>query len=377
MDFLAQVGQIAFSYGPPFLFVLTIVVFFHELGHFLVARWCGVGVKAFSIGFGPELFGFNDKHGTRWRVAAIPLGGYVKFIDDDNAASIPDHEAHRAMSADEKAKSFLSKPVWQRAAVVAAGPLANFLLAIVIFAGLFMTNGRAVVAPKIGTVVAESPAAVAGIQAGDVVVSVDGKLVESFGDIQRLVMSQAGAPLEVVVDRAGTPMTFTVTPKLLEEKTRFGMQRRGILGIQATGKPEDVVQRVYSPPMAVWEGTKETWFVLARTGEYLYRVIVGVESADQLGGPLRVAQISGEVAVLGLVALINLTAILSVSIGFINLMPIPMLDGGHLVFYAAEALRGKPISERGQEFGYRIGLALVLMLFIFATWNDLVHFASL
>lgn len=373
MDFLSSIPNILLGYGPPFLFVLTVVVFFHELGHFMVGRWCGVGVKTFSVGFGPEMFGFNDRHGTRWRLSWIPLGGYVKFEGDENAASVPDREAEAGMSADQRARALQFKPVWQRAAVVAAGPIANFILAIVIFSGMFMFAGRVMVAPLVGAVQADSPAMAAGVLKGDVILSVEGAKVRSFSDIQRQIMNRAEMPTAIELERDGKVSVVSVVPKLFEEKTKVGIQRRGLLGIQADTSPANVVVERFGPVAAVGEAFRETWFVLARTGEYLGRVIVGRESADQLGGPIRVAQISGEVAGMGILALINLTAILSISIGFLNLLPIPMLDGGHLMFYAAEAVRGRPLPERAQDVGFRFGLAIVLAMFLFATWNDLWH----
>ena len=366
------------GYIIPFLFVLTIVVFFHELGHFLVGRACGVGVVTFSIGFGPELFGWNDRHGTRWRIAVIPLGGYVRFVGDENAASRPDDEALASMSDVDRSRAFQTKSVAARAAVVAAGPLANFLLAIVIFSGILMVSGRVDLAPKVGAVAAGEPAATAGIRAGDTIVAIDGTSVESFMDIMRLVSDRAGEPTRFDVLRDdGSRFEATVTPRLFEEKSRFGNQRRGLVGIRASEDPADRRLRRFSPPQAVVEGIRETGFVITRTLSYVGGVFTGRESIDQLGGPLRVAQISGEVAGLGLVALINLAGLLSVSIGLLNLFPVPMLDGGHLVFYAAEAVRGRPLSERAQDIGYRIGLALILMLMLVSSWNDIAHLATL
>lgn len=376
MDFLSSIPNILAGYGPPFLFVLTIVVFFHELGHFLVGRWCGVGVKVFSVGFGPELIGFNDRHGTRWRLSWIPLGGYVKFEGDENAASVPDRAAEAAMNPAQRSRALQFKPVWQRAAVVAAGPIANFILAIVIFSLMFMFAGRVVVPPRIGAVQPDSPAMAAGLQKGDLILAVEGTRIRSFSDIQRQIMTRAEMATAIEFERDGKVTTVTVVPKLFEEKTKVGIQRRGLLGIQADATAANIAVERYGPVQAVGEAVKETWFVLARTGEYLGRVLVGRESADQLGGPIRVAQISGEVAGMGFLALINLTAILSISIGFLNLLPIPMLDGGHLMFYAAEAVRGRPLSERAQDVGFRFGLAIVLAMFLFATWNDIWHLAD-
>ena len=362
----------------PFLFVLTIVVFFHELGHFLVARWCGVAVKVFSVGFGPELVGFNDRHGTRWRLSAVPLGGYVKFLGDENAASVTDRAAVDAMSAEDRGRSFAAKGVGARAAIVAAGPLANFLLAILIFTAIFSIYGRETLTPRVDSVVEGSAAEAAGLQTGDLVLSIDGQEIASFTDLQRIVTVMAGEELAVSVLRGNDEVTLNVVPELRELTDRFGnTQRVGVLGItrNATG-PEDIVTETYSVPAALWLATKETWFVTERTLSYLGAVIVGRESADQLGGPIRVAEVSAQVATIGFIALINLAAILSISIGLINLFPIPMLDGGHLVFFAFEAIRGRPLSERVQEIGFRIGLAAVLMLMIFATWNDIIHLSS-
>lgn len=380
MDILGSVGAFglgALGYLLPFLFVLTVVVFFHELGHFLVARWCGVRVDTFSIGFGPEIYGFDDRRGTRWRLSWIPLGGYVKFHGDDSVASTPDSEAIARMAPEEQRTSFHAKPLWQRAAVVAAGPIANFLLAIVIFAAIFSTTGRFVTPAKVDAINPGSAAEAAGFVPGDLVVSINGSPIGSFADMQRIVSVNPGVPLEFVVERDGTEIRLTAIPELRQVEDRFGnTQRIGLLGIQRSAQPDEVSQVRYSVPAAVWEGTKETWFVIDRTVSYLAGVIVGREAADQLGGPIRIAEMSGEVAKLGFLALLNLTAILSISIGFLNLLPIPMLDGGHLLFYAIEALRGRPLSERAMDIGFRVGLALVLMLMLFATWNDIVNLAG-
>jgi regulator of sigma E protease len=376
MDFPAW-GSWLFSYIVPFLFVLTIVVFFHELGHFFVARRCGVRVLVFSVGFGPELFGFTDRHGTRWKVAAIPLGGYVKFFGDENAASVPDAAAVAGMTEAERRESFFHKPVAQRMAVVAAGPIANFLLAIVIFAGIFMFYGKQTTSARVDSVQAGSAAAAAGFQPGDLIVAIDGRPIESFSDMQRIVSSRAGQKLEFAVDRGGARQTFTAVPALKEVKDNFGnVHRIGVLGISRSMAPGDVKVHKVGPLDAIVMGVGETWFVIERTMSYLSGVVVGRESADQLGGPIRIAQVSGQVATAGMVALIHLAAVLSVSIGLLNLFPIPLLDGGHLLFYLIEAIRGRPLSERAQEMGFRIGLAIVLMLMIFATFNDILHLTA-
>lgn len=377
LESLSALGSGAVTYLVPFLFVLTIVVFFHELGHFLVARWCGVKVDAFSIGFGPEIVGFNDRRGTRWRLSWIPLGGYVKFHGDDSVASSPDQDTLATMPEEERSSAFHLKPVSQRAAIVAAGPIANFLLAIVIFAAIFATVGKFVTPAIVDEVTPDSAAAAAGFQPGDVVESIDGEPISAFSDMQRIVSISPGRTLEIVVDRGGEPVTLTAVPELKEIEDRFGNTHRiGLLGIQRSTQPDQVTQVRYSVPAALWEGTKETWFVIERTTLYLVGIIVGREDADQLGGPIRIAEMSGQVAQLGFLALMNLTAILSISIGFLNLMPVPMLDGGHLLFYSIEAARGRPLSERTIDIGFRVGLALVLMLMLFATWNDIVSIAS-
>src|ERR1700730_1101727 len=365
------------GYVVPFLFVLSLVVFFHELGHFLVARLCGVRVLTFSIGFGPELAGFNDRYGTRWKIAAIPLGGYVKFFGDENAGSVPDAPRLEAMSPDERRRSFFFQPVFKRAAIVVAGPLANFALAIMIFATVFMLYGKQTMSARVDTVQPDSAAAAAGFAQGDLVVAINGKPIEDFAEMQRIVSESAGDHLDVRVNRNGTILTLKATPALKEVKDNFGnVHRIGILGISRSMAAEDLKFQPVSPSRAVMMGVQETWFVVDRTLSYIGGVIVGREAADQLGGPIRIAQISGQVATIGFVALIHLAAVLSVSIGLLNLFPIPLLDGGHLLFYAIEALRGRPLSERAQEVGFRIGLAIVLMLMIFATFNDIVHLAT-
>jgi regulator of sigma E protease len=365
------------SYVVPFLFVLSVVVFFHELGHFLVARFCGVRVLTFSIGFGPELMGFHDRHGTRWKLAAIPLGGYVKFFGDENAGSAPDASQLTTMNPGERAVSFHFQPVWKRAAIVFAGPLANFLLAIVIFAGIFMIYGKQTMSARVDSVQADSAAAVAGFQPGDIVLAIDGQPIDNFADMQRIVSENADRTLSINVDRKGTPLVLKATPTLKEVKDSFGnLHRIGILGITRSMAPGDVKYQPVSPAQAIWLGGQETWFVVDRTLSYIGGVIVGREAADQLGGPIRIAQISGQVATIGFAALVHLAAVLSVSIGLLNLFPIPLLDGGHLLFYAIEAVRGRPLSERAQEVGFRIGLAIVVMLMIFATFNDIVHLTT-
>jgi len=365
------------GYLIPFLFVLTVVVFFHELGHFLVARWAGVRVLTFSLGFGPELFGFNDRTGTRWKLSAIPLGGYVKFFGDASEASTPAAEVLAKMSAQERQDSFHHKSVARRAAIVAAGPIANFILAIVLFAGLFTFYGKPNTSARVDTVQANSAAAAAGFKSGDVVTSIDGQTIGTFVDMQRIVSTRAGEELHFTVKRGDRVENITATPELREVKDSFNnVHKIGVLGISRSSTPgEHAVERV-DPATGLWLGVKETWFIAKSTILYIGDIFTRRASADQLGGPIRIAQISGQVATIGFAALLNWTAMMSVSIGLLNLFPVPMLDGGHLLFYAVEAIRGRPLSERSQEMGFRVGLALVLMLMVFVTYNDILHRAG-
>ncbi len=382
MDFVATLwnaGSFLLGYLVPFLFVLTLVVFVHELGHFLVGRWCGVDVKVFSIGFGRELFGFNDRHGTRWRFAVIPLGGYVKFSGDADATSSGTDSAElQTMTARQRERSFPAQSIGERAAIVAAGPIANFLLAILIFASTVYVFGKQVLIPRIDQVVVGSAAERGGLLAGDLVLSIDGRPIGSFSDMQRAISVRPNETLSVVVERAGATVTLPVTPALVEQSTPVGKQRIGVLGVQASRQASDWTTQHFGLLESAKVGVSETWFVVERTYDYLAKLVSGRESVDQLSGPIRIAQVSGLVATSsGVLGLINLAAILSVSIGLMNLFPVPMLDGGHLLFYGLEALRGRPLSERAQEIGFRVGLGLVLMLMLFVTWNDLVHVRSL
>jgi regulator of sigma E protease len=361
------------GYIIPFLFVLTIVVFFHELGHFLVARWAGVKVLTFSLGFGPELAGFNDRHGTRWKISAVPLGGYVKFFGDDSEASTPSSETLASMTEEERAGSFHHKKVASRAAIVAAGPIANFLLAIVIFTCLFTFFGKPSTTARVDQVEVGSAAAAAGFQVGDVVTAIDGKSIGSFSDMQRIVGTRAGEPLSFTIKRGDSSLQLQGTPELKEVKDPFGnVHKLGVLGITRKTATGEVTTERVDPATAFWLGIKETWFVIDQTLSYIGNVFTGRASADQIGGPIRIAQISGQVATLGITPLLHLAAVLSISIGLLNLFPVPLLDGGHLLFYAAEVVRGRPLSDRSQEYGFRFGLVLVLMLMVFAFYND-VH----
>jgi regulator of sigma E protease len=364
-----------FYYVVPFVVVLSIVVFIHELGHFLVGRWCGVQVDAFSIGFGPELFARVDRHGTRWRVAAIPLGGYVKFHGDANGASVPDPESVAAMPAAERAVTFAAQPVWKRSAIVFAGPFANFILAIVIFTGIFSVYGRTILAPRVGSVVAGGAGEAAGFKAGDLILTIDGAPIPSFTRMQEIVSSSAETPLLFVVRRGDEEVRIPATPAWRAVSSAVGKVRIGMLGLKASTAPADVREERYSPLAALGLAVEETWSVVERTGIYISGLISGRESTDQLSGPIGIAQISGEMAQaatrVGFAPFLNLIALLSVSVGLLNLFPVPLLDGGHLLFFGIEAVRGKALNDRAQEMAFRVGLAMVGTLMIFSTYNDL------
>lgn len=377
MDFISEWFFWFLGWGLPFLFVLTVVVFFHELGHFMVARWNGVGVSKFAIGFGPDLFSFRDKHNTIWAFSAIPLGGYVKFIDDANPASMSGDTSELEASGVDKSTFFANKKLWQRAAVVAAGPIANFILAIVIFFGIFYVNGRDILTAQVDEIVPDSVAAQAGFKPGDRIVKVDDKVIESFNDLQRAVSVSAEIPLNFIVQRNGEDVTINATPAFREVDDGLGgIQRIGQLGIQRSGNADAIINIKYSPLEALGEGVGETWYIMKRTVQFFGGLITGRESIQQLGGPIRIAEVSQHFAAIGFTALISLTAVLSVSIGIMNLMPIPVLDGGHLIFYALEAVRGRPVTEKTQEISYKIGFVFLLTFMILVSTIDINRWLS-
>lgn len=356
----------------PFLFVLTIVVFVHEMGHYLVGRWCGIGVREFSIGFGPELFGFYDRKGTRWKISAIPLGGYVKFLGDMSVTSDPAAQDSDILTEQEKKGAFHLQPVWKRAATVFAGPLFNFLLTIAVFAVMFSIYGKMVSEPTVAEIRPDSPAEAAGFLPGDRFVSVNGRTVDTFSDVQRLVSGRAGDPIVFVMARGDEEVTLTATPEIVEQSDALGNTIRvGVIGVvnnEELGQPRLIE---FNPLEATGEAVRETGHIIMRTAQFLQRFASGREDRCQLGGPVRIAEMSGQAAALGFEWLVQLVALLSVGIGFLNLLPIPPLDGGHLVFYGLEAVMRRPVSERVMEFVYRIGLMLVLGFMLFVFWNDL------
>lgn len=358
------------GYIVPFLIVLTVLVFVHELGHYLVARWNGVRIEVFSIGFGPEVFGWTDRVGTRWKFSAVPLGGYVKMFGDADPASQPSAESLEQMSEAEKAVSFHHKRLMQRAAVVVAGPAANFLFTVVALGLLFATFGEPFTPPEIGQIQPGSAAEAGGLKPGDTIVAIDGHAIARFEEVQRDVRLNTGTPMTIEVKRGDNALTLSITPRITTVTDRFGNQHAfGLLGIERNGV--NYLRR--NPAAALWQATAETANLTTGTLTAVWQMVIGARPADEIGGPLRIAQMSGEVAQGGVVAVIWFMAVLSVNLGLINLFPVPILDGGHLLFYVAEAVRGRPLGQRAQEYGFRLGLALVLTLMVFATWNDLVH----
>jgi regulator of sigma E protease len=376
--------QSAPDYIVPFLVILTILVFVHEMGHYLIARWNGVRVEVFSIGFGPELFGWNDRHGTRWKVSLVPLGGYVKMFGESEegeeqtpaSAKLRAEETAaryraRGLAPPSPEESFHVKRVGQRAAIVAAGPAANYLFALLVFTLLFVTVGQRVTPPSITSIVPGSAAEKAGLLPGDLILKIDGQSIARFEQIVGIVQLRPGVAMDFVVRRDGAERTLKVTPALKEQADVFGnVHRIGQIGVSHEGG--SVMVR-HGPIDAAAQAGRETWNLTWGTLTAIGQMIVGTRNADELGGPIRIAKFSGDVWRLDAGAILSFMAYLSISLGLINLFPVPMLDGGHLLFYAAEVVRGRPLGPRLQEYGFRIGLALVLGLLVFATWNDLVY----
>lgn len=375
MDIVNSLFSILTGNILSFIVVLSIVVFVHEMGHYLVGRWCGIYATTFSIGFGKEIFGFNGKDGTRWRFAMIPLGGYVKFFGDENAASTTGGETAE-MSDEDKARSFRHASLIRRALTVVAGPMANFILTIIIFSSVFYTQGRMVVDPVVTEVIAGSPAESAGIQSGDLFLSVDGKQVEVFNDLKRYISSRPETEVEIVIKRDGEERSIFLTPERKTLQDNFGNDiEQGVMGVSVLPvEGVNVRSQQFSVTGAVGEAFSESWYIVTRTFDYIGNIFVGRESAAQLSGPIGIAKVSGQVASLGVLALIQLTAVISLSIGLLNLMPIPILDGGHLVFYLFEAILGRPLEKRTQEIALSIGMMLLISLMVFTTYNDIFGF---
>jgi regulator of sigma E protease len=389
-----QLLQTLFLAIIPFLLVLGLVVTVHELGHFLAAKALGTKIDRFSIGFGKAITSWTDKSGVEWRLGWLPIGGYVRFAGDENAASIPDAEDLAAMRRDlvsqgrgeEIGRYFHFKPIWQRAIIVAAGPLANFALAITIFAALLMSMGEMTLPFRVAEVSPNSAAAAAGFQVNDKIVAVNGRPMQGFNDVLQLIRVRGGVETTFTVERGGVRTQLTATPQWqVQSDPVAGQQRVGVLGLRPAQDPGDYVRVRYGFFEAIGAGAKRTWDVLQTTVYYLGRMLTGQVGADQLRGPLGIADVTKNVTKLGVqgapdfgsmlmgagLNLAQLAALISVSIGFMNLLPVPVLDGGHLMFYAYEAVTRRPLAAKVQAAGYRVGLALVLGLMLFATWNDL------
>ncbi|MEC7488439.1 MAG: RIP metalloprotease RseP [Pseudomonadota bacterium] len=364
MEFLAD------TWVVPFLVVLTVLVFVHELGHYLAARSCRVRVDVFSVGFGREIVGWTDHSGTRWKLSLIPIGGYVKMFGEMQAPR-EGYENSEKMTEAEAAIAFNTKSLGQRAFIVFAGPLANFLFAVAILTGMFMTIGQASTPADIGEVVPNSAAERAGLRAGDLIKAIEGKRIERFEEVVRTVRLYPGVPLNFTITRGNRTLILNAVPDVIDESGRFGTQRFGRLGIKRTGADRKLIQHGFFS--ALWRGTLETYNLTGSIFSAIGQIINGTRDTKELGGPIRIAQMSGDVWKSGLVNLLMFATVLSINLGLINLFPVPMLDGGHLVFYGIEALRGRPLGEKTQEYVMRLGVAMVLALMVFATWNDLVQ----
>lgn len=357
----------------PFLIVLTVVVFVHEMGHYLVGRWCGIGVRAFSIGFGPEIAGYTARNGTRWKLSAIPLGGYVKFQGEMTITGSKDEpDPDEDTGGEHPGGAFHKQPVWKRALTVLAGPLANFLLAVVVFTGMISVYGQYVADPLVSEVLEGSPAEIAGIKPGDRFISIGGEKIETFADVQRNVSVRADEPVLFVMERDGRELEMMITPAREEITDPMGNKVRiGLIGVRTDESVNNGRVVTYGPIGSAGAAIVQTWSVFERTGEFLSRLVMGREDKCQLGGPVKIADMAGKAAQKGAIWLIQLVALLSVGIGILNLLPIPPLDGGHLVFYGVEAVIGGPVPPNVIEIFYRIGFVLVLGFMAFVFWNDL------
>jgi regulator of sigma E protease len=367
MDFMS-IFHVIQQYFLPFIGIITLLVFVHEAGHFLAARWCGVRVEVFSIGFGPELFGWNDRYQTRWKFSLLPLGGYVKMFGDSTAASTPDSDNIEKMSHEEQAVTFHGKNLRQKALIVFAGPAANFLFAWVLLTLMFVFIGQTITKPIVSEVVAGSAAEQAGFQVGDEILSVNGRRLLRFQDLQRSVQIGLGEPLAIEYRRGDQVLNQTVNPVVKEITDRFGAKQYiGMLGVKATGVEVVPVALLDAAPQAV----VEIYDLSVSTLKAIGQIIRGARSAEDLGGPLRIAQMSGDYAAVNLDQMLYFLVLLSCNLGLINLLPLPALDGGHLFFYIVEGLRGRPLALKIQEYSMMVGIALVSSLMLFVTYNDI------
>jgi regulator of sigma E protease len=351
-----------------FFVVLSVIVFVHEFGHYIVAKWCGVKIDAFSIGFGKELVGFNDKSGTRWKIALLPLGGYVKMFGDSSAASTTDTSAIENMSDAEKALTFHHKPLYKKAAIVVAGPMANFILTIIVFTWFILTVGLPSVEPVVGELMKDSPAIKSGLKPGDRITQINDDEVKSFNDIPYLISTNLGTPVTLHVLRNEKPLTIILTPTEIEDDDGLGNKvKRPLIGIKS-GKVQIESAHLGT---AVVEATKRTYMICTVTLRAVGQMITGQRGVHDLKGPVGIAQLSGQATGKNFHTVLWLIAMLSANLGLVNLFPIPLLDGGHLMFYGVEALRGRPMAEKIQEYGFRLGFFLIASLMAFTLFNDL------
>ncbi|MDA7471762.1 site-2 protease family protein [Candidatus Pelagibacter ubique] len=361
------------SYILPFIALIVVVVFIHEYGHYYFAKRYGVGVTDFSIGFGKEMFGWNDKSGTRWKVCVIPLGGYVKFFGDRNVYSQADNDKIiKEYSKEDQDKLFVLKPLYQRALIVFGGPLANFLLAILIFFSVYTFFGKDFTPAVINEVQKDSPAMVAGLKDNDIVVSIDGNEVTSIMDVSKYIMMSTDEFINFIVNRFDQDLTFRVKPNIVEGEDNLGNKiSKRMVGIKLGAYNNEVNHVKLGPTKALFYAVNEVYYVSTSSLKYIGSMLTGNGDTSQLGGPIRIAKISGQVAEFGILPFISLMAYISISLGLINLFPIPMLDGGHLMFYGIEKVLGRPLSQKTQEGFFRIGMFLLLSLMFFTTFNDL------
>jgi len=368
IQLIIQYLPTAIQYFLAFALLITVVVFIHELGHYSVGRWCGIGVETFSIGMGKQIWGKKDKYGTLWRVAILPIGGYVKFYGDED----PSGKKSEVSENIKDHMNFHNKSVWKKIATTAAGPLFNFILAIFIFSIIFFFRGESLVQPYVGQIVDESPAYNSGLEAGDEIIYADTKEILYFNDLRDYVLENPENEIELTVIRDGVEKKIFLTPEVISSKDRFGNDyssaRIGVIGSQ---NPEHIELKKYGLITSIYRGTYETYNLSAKILSYLGKLIAGRESIDQMGGPIKIIQISGEISNYGIIPLLALIAAISVNLGIINLLPIPVLDGGHLLYYSLEVVRGKPLSQKTQEIGMQIGMSLLIALMIFVTFLDI------
>ena len=357
----------------PFIILLTIVVFVHEYGHYYFAKKYGVGITDFSIGFGKEIFGFNDKSGTRWKFCLIPLGGYVKFFGDRNVFSQSEQqELLKKYTKENQQKLFITKPLYQRSLIVAGGPLANFLLAILIFTFIYMFSGKDFTPAQINEVQKDSPAHSAGLKTGDLIIAINSKKVNSILEVSKYINTSTTESITIKVSRNNENIDFKLIPNKVKGEDSLGNKiDKKVIGIKITPLNNDLKRDRLGPASALYYAVKETWFVIQASLNFVGSIFQGKGDSSQLGGPIKIAKITGQVAKLGIIAFLSIMAYISISLGFINLLPIPMLDGGHLLFYTFEKILGRPLSQKTQEGFFRIGMFLLLFLMFFATFNDL------